>query len=178
MYGTWVVLVIIGLGIEKLNLQESWRYTNFLFISWIFLCIVGYFYLHLKSPIKGLLAVAFLFPFLGILSLEFIPNPIEGWLTFGLGTITAVTAGIIVRRGSFRFTLIMVLVVSAIAGILLAYVGEYQIKDLPTGIPAHIPHFSNFLKLLSIYGLIGMGIIAIPLILGGFWHFVKPKLIS
>jgi hypothetical protein len=176
LYGTWVVLAILGLGLESLNLEGSWRYTNAIFLGWILLCIVGYFIILSKSKLHGVLSVAFLFPFLGIMFLEFIPNPIEGWMAIGLGLLTALTIGAIIRLGEFLSGLWLVLGVNLIAGLSLAYVGEYQIKDLPPNIPAHIPKFGNFLELMMLYSIFGMGIVALPFLLRGLWNFARRKL--
>jgi heme A synthase len=40
--------------------------------------------------------------------LEFIPDPVEGWLAVSLGLLAAITAGVIVRLGEFRTALILV----------------------------------------------------------------------
>lgn len=176
LYGTWVTLVIIGLGIENLDLENSWIYTYALFLGWILLCIVGYFIILSKSKLHGLLSVAFLFPLLGVMFLEFIPNPIEGWLAIGLGLFTALTVASIVRIGNFHVGLWLVLGVNMIAGLSLAYVGEYQIKDLPPGLPTHIPKFGNFLELLTVYSIFGLGVVALPFILRSVWNFGKRKL--
>ena len=176
LYGTWVVLAILGLGIERLDLEDSWRYTNAMFLGWILLCIVGYFIILFKSRLHGLLSVAFLFPLLGVMFLEFIPNPIEGWLAIGLGLLTALTVASIVRIGKFQAGLWLILGVNVIAGLSLAYVGEYQMKDFPPGIPAHVPKFSNFLELLTLYSIFALGIIIAPFILRGLWNFGKRKL--
>ena len=176
LYGTWVVLVILGLGIKRLDLEDSSRYANAMFLGWILLCIVGYFIILLKSKLHGLLSVAFLFPFLGVMFLEFIPNPIEGWLAIGLGLLTALTVASVVRIGKFQAGLWLILGVNVIAGLSLAYVGEYQMKDFPPGIPAHVPKFSNFLELLTLYSIFALGIIIAPFILRGLWNFGKRKL--
>ena len=178
LYGTWVTIAIIGLTIESLDLEESWRYTNALFFGWVFLCIIGYFVVLSKSKLHGLLSVAFLFPLLGVMFLEFIPNPIEGWLAIGLGLLIALSAGTIVKLGEFRSELWFVLGVNAIAGLSLAYVGEYQIKELPPNIPAHVPKFSNFLEILALYCIFALGIIALPFLLRGLWNFGRRKLAS
>lgn len=177
LYGTWVSVAIIGLTIERLNLEESWRYTNALFLGWILLCIIGYFIILSKSKLHGLLSVAFLFPMLGVMLLEFIPNPIEGWLTIGLGLLTALTAGAIVRLGDFRFGLGLVLGLNVVAGLSLAYISEYKMHDLPNGI-SHIPKFGNFLEILAFYSIFGLGVVALPFILRGLWNFGRRKLAS
>ncbi|MHA2429323.1 MAG: hypothetical protein ACXADB_14980, partial [Candidatus Hermodarchaeia archaeon] len=69
LYGTWMSVAIIGLVIEGLNLQESWRYTNALFLVWIALCLIGYFSILVNDRLRGLVSVAFLFPFLGLMML-------------------------------------------------------------------------------------------------------------
>lgn len=62
LYGTWLTLAVVGLTIESPDLEDSWRYTNVLFIAWILLCICGYFVILTRSKLHGLLSVAFLFP--------------------------------------------------------------------------------------------------------------------
>jgi len=176
LYGTWVTLAIIGAFIAVLDLEASWRYTNALFVGWVLLCITGYFVILTKSTLHGLLSVAFFFPLLGVLLLEFIPDPIEGWLAIGLGLLMSLTAGVIVRLGAFRPGLGFVLGINAIAGLALAYVGEYQIKDLPSNAPAHMPTFSSFLVHLARFSIIALGMIAVPFLLRGLWNFGKRKL--
>jgi hypothetical protein len=176
LYATWVTLAVVGLTIESLNLEDSWRYTNVLFISWILLCIIGYFILLSRSKLHGLLSVAFLFPMLSVMMLEFIPNPIEGWLALGVGLVAAIAAGAIVRVGEFRLALGLVLGINLIAGLAAAYVSEYKMLDLPAGIPAHVPRFSRFLGLLGLYALFGLGVIAVPFALRRLWNFGKRKL--
>jgi hypothetical protein len=176
LYGTWVVLAALELGIEALNLEESWRYTNGLFFGWIFTCIVGYFAILTRSRLHGLLSVLFLFPLLGIMYLEFIPDAIEGWLAICLGILAGLTAGVVVRCRDFRIGFGAALGLNLIAGLLLAYVGEYQMKDLPGNMPAHIPNPGNFLDLLALYSLFGLGVIAIPFILRGLVGFTRRNL--
>ena len=107
--------------------------------------------------------------------LEFIPDPIEGWLAIGLGTLTALTVGAIIRSGEFRFGLWSVISVNVIAGLSLAYVGEYQMKDLPLNIPAHSPKFGNFLELLALYSIFALGVVALPFFVRGLMHFTRNK---
>jgi hypothetical protein len=178
LYGTWVSLAAIDLTIESLNLEDSWRYTNALFFGWILLCIVGYVVILSKSKLHGLLSVAFLFPMLSVLMLEFIPNPIEGWLAIGVGLLLALAAGTIVRVGEFRLALGLLLGLNLAVGLASAYVSEYKMLDLPSGIPAHIPKFSNFLEMLVLYTVFGLGIIALPFILRGLWNIGRRKLAS
>ena len=175
LYGTWVSLVVIDLTIESLNLEDSWRYTNAMFIGWILLCIVGYFVILSRSKLHGLLSVAFLFPMLSVMMLEFIPNPIEGWLALGMGLLAALAAGAIVRVGDFRLALGLVLGFNLAVGLVWAYIREYKMLDLPAGIPAHIPQFSNFLEMLALYCVFGLGIIALPFIFRSLWNFGRRK---
>ncbi len=176
-YGTWVTFLVIGLIIENLNLKDSWRYTNALFIGWILLCIVGYFLLLSQSKLHGFLSVAFLFPFLSLTILEFIPNPIETWFAIGVGVMAVFAAGIIVRIRGFRPSLLLVLGFNFAVGLVWAYINEYKL-DLPDGRPTHIPSFSNFLEILGFYSILSLGVIAIPFILSGLWNFGRNKLIS
>jgi len=175
LYGTWVTLAVLGLVIESLNLEESWRYTYALFIGWFLLCIIGYFAILTKSRLHGLLSVTFLFPLLGILFLEFVPNPIEGWLTIGLGLLGAGTTTAIVRFGKYRTALGLVLGLNLISGLFIAYISEYKMLDLPSLAPPHVPQVENFLMNLALYSIFGLGIVAIPFILRSFWNFGKRK---
>jgi hypothetical protein len=168
-YGTWTAMVLISFVISQLELDEDWRYSNALFLGWIGLCIIGYFYLFSKDRLKALLAVAFLFPMLGIMFLEFVPNPIEGWLAIGLGLLTTLTTGAIVRLGDFPIGLGLALGVNLVIGLSLAYVGEYQASDLPPRIP-HTPTFSNFAELLTLYLVLTLGLIGGPLLLSRLWN--------
>jgi hypothetical protein len=165
-YGTWTAMVLVSFVINQLD--EDWRYSYVLFLGWIGLCIIGYFYVLSKDRLKALLAVAFLFPMLSIMSLEFVPNPIEGWLAIGLGLLTTLTAGAIVRLGDFPIGLRLALGVNVVNGLSLAYVGEYQASDLPPGIP-HTPTFSNFAALLTLYLVLAFGLIGGPLLLSRLW---------
>ncbi len=178
LYGTWVGLVIFGLGIEKLDLDEQWRYTNAMFFGWILFCIIGYFILITKSKLHSLVAIAFFFPMLGIMFLEFIPNPIEGWLAIGLGSLSGLIVASVVRVGEFRSGLWSVLTINIIASLSIAYVNEYQMKDLPPNIPAHIPNFGNFLAHLIVYTFIGLGVVMVPFILRNFWNFTRTRISS
>jgi hypothetical protein len=168
-YGTWAAMALISFVISQLELDEDWRYSNALFLGWIGLCIIGYFYILSKDRLKALLAVAFLFPMLGIMFLEFVPDFIEGWLAIGLGLLTTLTAGAIVRLGDFPIGLRLALGVNFVNGMALAYVGEYQASDLPPGIP-HTPSFSNFAELLTLYLVLAFGLIGGPLLLWSLWN--------
>ena len=117
LYGTWVSVVIIGLTIESSDLEESWRYTNAMFFGWILLCIIGYLAILSKSKLHGLLSAAFLIPMLSVMMLEFVPNPIEGWLANGVGLLAALTAGIVVRVGELRLGLGLVLGLNLTVGL-------------------------------------------------------------
>jgi len=178
LYGAWVTFATISLTVENLNLEESWRYTNALFLICILSCIVGYFALLQKSKLHGLLSVAFLFPLLGLMFVEFVPNPIEGWLSIGLSLLAALVVGATVRIGDFRIGLGLVLGLNLIAGLSIAYISEYQMLDLPAGASPHIPQFGSFLQLLGFYAIFGLGVIAIPFILRGMWNLGKSKFAS
>jgi hypothetical protein len=177
LYGTWIVLVVISQVIEKLNLEESWRYSSAMLLGWLIFCIIGYFSLSLKSKLHALLAIAFLFPFIGLASLEFIPDNIEGWLAIALGLLAALVSSAIVRIGDFRTALGLVLGDNLIAGLALAYTSEYLLV-LPPEAPTNIPQFSNFLERLILYSIFGLGIVALPFALRGLWSFGRRKLAS
>lgn len=168
-YGVWAAMALVSLAISQLELEESWRYTNALYLGWLGLWILGYFYLLAKDRLKALLAVAFLFPMFGILFLEFVPNPIEGWLAIGLGLLSALTSGAIVRRGDFRLGLRSALGVNVAIGLALAYVGEYQTADLPLSLQQTLS-LSNFAGLLTLYLVLALGLIGGPLLLRNLWH--------
>ncbi|MFN2151064.1 MAG: hypothetical protein ACK2T5_05660 [Anaerolineales bacterium] len=174
IYGTWVTMAVFSLTFDKLNIQDSWRYLNVIFIGWIIFCIVGYFMLLAKSKLHGLLSIAFLFPLLSVQMIEFVPNPIEGWFALGLGLLAFFTTAAIIRGGDFRQALWLVLGVNLIAGLTFAYISEYQVHDLPLG-HLHQPQFSNFLEILAFYSIFGLGVIAIPLILRSLWNFGKRR---
>jgi hypothetical protein len=176
LYGTWVSLVVISQTIESLDLEESWRYTSALFIGWILVCIVGYFVILSRSKLHGLLSVAFLFPLLSVLMLEFIPNPIEAWLALGVALLAALATGTIVRVGELPLALRLVLGYNLAVGLVWAYIGEYKMLDLPSGIPAHTPRFSNFLEMLALYCVFGLGIITLPFIFRSLWNFGRHRL--
>lgn len=175
LYGTWITIVIIGLIIENLDLQESWRYTNAMLFGWLIFCIIGYFSLLFKTKLHALMAIAFLFPFIGLVLLEFIPNTIEGWLAIGLGLLAAATAGAVIRAGEFRIGLGLVLGLNLIAGLSIAYISEYKMLDLPPLAPAHVPQFNRFLMNLMLYSIFSLGVVAIPFFLRGLWNFGKRK---
>jgi hypothetical protein len=175
LYGSWVVLAILSLGIMELNLEGWRRYTNALFVGWVLFCIIGYFVLLMKSKLHGLLSVAFLFPLLSLMMMEFVPNPIEGWLAISVGLLAALTAGFIVRVGYFRLALGVVIGFNLTVGLTWAYISEYKMLDLPTNVPAHVPKFSNFLEFLALYSVFGLGIVAFPFILRGLWNFGKRR---
>lgn len=177
LYGSWITMAVFSLAIENLNLEESWRFSNALFFTWIAVYILGYFLILSKSRLHGLLSVAFLFPLLSLMMLEFIPNHIEGLLAICVGLIAALAAGAIVRRVDFRFGLGLALCFNLAVGSAWAYIGEYKMLDVPPGVPIHVPEFSNFLELLGLYALFGLGVIALPFILQGLWNFGKRKLI-
>ena len=175
LYGIWGIIAILSLTIESLNLEESWRYTNVLFLSWMLICVIGYFLLLIKSKMHGLLSVAFLFPILGTIMFEFIPNPIEAWFAIGVTLLAAISAGVIIRIGDFRLSLGLVLGFNTIVGLVWAYISEYKMLDLPAGIPVHVPKFSNFFEFLALYSIFGLGIVALPFIFRGLWNMGKRK---
>ena len=117
LYGTWVSVVIIGLTIESSDLEESWRYTNAMFFGWILLCVIGYLAILSKSKLHGLLSAAVLFPMLSVMMLEFVPNPIEGWVAIGVGLLAALAAGVVVRVGELRLGLGLVLGLNLTVGL-------------------------------------------------------------
>jgi hypothetical protein len=173
-YSTWVTMAFVSFGISRLELDQIWGYTTVLYLGWLGLCITGYFFLLSTNRLKALLAIAFFFPILSVMFLEFVPNPIEGWLAIGLGLLTSLTAGAIVRLGDFRLGLKFALGVNAVTGLFLAYVGEYQISDLPSGIH-HVPSLSNFAQLLTLYLILALGLILGPLLLANLWNFASNR---
>lgn len=163
-YGTWTVMALISFVSSQLELDEEWRFGYGLFVSWIGVCIIGYLYILSKDQLRALLTVAFLFPMLGIAFLEFVPAFIEGWLAIGLGLLTALTAGAIVRLEDLHIGLLLAFGTNLVTGLALAYVGEYQASDLPAHI-YHAPTSSNFAELLTLYSIVTLGIIGGPLLL-------------
>ena len=103
---------------------------------------------------------------------------LEGWFALVVGFSAALAAGYIARVGSFRSSLILVLGFNLAVGLAWAFISEYRMLDLPTGIPAHVPKFSNFLGYLTIYSIFGLGIVAIPFIFRGLWNIGRRKLAS
>jgi hypothetical protein len=177
-YGLWVFMAIAAYGISELNLHESWRYTNILFLGWLALWGIGYLYLFFHDQLRALLAIFFFIPLLGVMMLEFIPNAIEGWLAIALGVLTALTAATIIRLGSYRITLGLVIGVNLVAVFTLAYIGEYQIKDLPPNIPAHTPKLSNFFELLAFYTFLALILMGTPFLIQSLVNFGRRKLLS
>ena len=165
MYGSWVVMALISFTIKSLPLRDSWRYTNALFLLWILLCIVAYFFLFARDRVRGIVTVAFLFPFLGVSMLEFIPNPIEGWLAISLGVLSSLIVGAVIRIGDFRIGLGLILSANIGAGLVLAFISEYQMKDLPPGIPPHDPKLTTAIGRLMFFLIFALGIICIPILL-------------
>jgi len=178
LYGTWILLVFVSLSIEIFSGEDDWRYSSIMIIAWFIFCIIGYFSLLLKSKLHALLAIVFLFPFVGLLMLEFIPDSVEGWLTIALGLLTALVSGAIVRIGDFRIALGLVLSVNLVSGLALAYTSEYLMVLPLESHAVHVPKFGNFLQLLALYSIFGIGVVAIPFILRGLWNFGRSKLVS
>jgi hypothetical protein len=177
LYGVWMLIVAASLVIKALPLYESWRYANFLIFLLVGICLLGYVFLCSRSRLHGLLAVFFFFPFMGIAELEFVPDPIEGVATIGLGMLFALVAGGIVRRPGIRLGLGVVLSTNILAGIALAYISEYQATALPPELSSFAsPTFTGFLGYLVPYVLITSGIIALPFLLRGLKKVRKPRL--
>lgn len=177
IYGAWVALAILFLGIEILNLDVPWRYINALFFAWVLFCIAGYFGILLKSNLHGLLSVVALFPMLGVGMLEFIPNDVEGWTVLGVGLLVGATAAAIVRMGSFPLGLGLTIAANLLAGLILAYMSEYQSTVRPPGLPdVYPPQLGNFLSLLALYIAMALGIIGLPLVLRGAWNWGRRRL--
>lgn len=95
-----------------------------------------------------------------------------------MGLLTAPASGAIIRIGQFRTALVLVVEINAVAGLSLAYVDEYQIKDLPPGVRAHVPKFTSFLGLLVLYGISGLGVVVLLFILRSVWDFGRRRLVS
>jgi len=175
MYGVWAAVVVMGLLIDALPLEDAWRYTNALFFGWIVFCSIGYLWLLVKAKMHALLAVLFLFPFLSIILLEFIPNPVEGVLAISLGMLAALVAAMILWFGDFRSAFILVLGFNILVGFGIAYISEYKMLDLPQGIPAHIPTISNYLQKFAIFTIPSLTLILLPFIIQSLWNFWKQK---
>ena len=177
-YSLFILLAISTYVIVELDLNQSWRYTNALFLGWIAVWGIGYLYLFFRDRLRALLTIFFLIPLLGVMMLEFIPDPIEGWLAVSLGLLTALTAATIVRLGSYRVTLGLVIGVNLIAALVLAYIGEYKLLDLPPNAPPHTPQFLNFLALLTLYTLVALILMGTPYLIQGVINLGRRKLLS
>lgn len=177
-YSLFILLAISTYVIVELDFNQSWRCTNALFLGWIAVWGIGYLYLFFRDRLRALLTIFFLIPLLGVMMLEFIPDPIEGWLAVSVGLLSALTAVTIVRLGSYRVTLGLVIGVNLIAALVLAYIGEYKLLDLPTNAPPHTPQFLNFLALLTLYTLIALILMGTPYLIQGLVNFGKRKLLS
>jgi hypothetical protein len=178
LYGTWVIYAILEQAIVSLDIDNAWRYADFLFLGWIVFCIIGYFVLLSKSNLHGLLAVAALFPMLSLTMMDFVPDPIEHGFAIFVGLLAALTAAAIVRKGEFRFALGLVLGLNLIVGLASSYISEYKIRTvLPNGI-IHTPEFSDFLLGVGFNAFFGIGLLALPFILSGIWNFGKRKFSS
>ena len=177
-YGLFILMAISTYVIVELDFNQSWRYTNALFLGWIAVWGIGYLYLFFRDRLRALLTIFFLIPLLGVMMLEFIPDPIEGWLAVSLGLLTALTAATIVRLGSYRVTLGLVIGVNLIAALVLAYIGEYKLLDLPPNAPPHTPQFLNFLALLTLYTLVALILMGTPYLIQGVINLGRRKLLS
>ena len=177
-YSLFILLAISTYVIVELDFNQSWRCTNALFLGWIAVWGIGYLYLFFRDRLRALLTIFFLIPLLGVMMLEFIPDPIEGWLAVSVGLLSALTAVTIVRLGSYRVTLGLVIGVNLIAALVLAYIGEYKLLDLPTNAPLHTPQFLNFLALLILFTLIALILMGTPYLIQGLVNFGKRKLLS
>jgi hypothetical protein len=176
-YSQFILLAISTYVIVELDLNQSWRYTNALFLGWIAVWGIGYLYLFFRDRLRALLTIFFLIPFLGVMMLEFIPDPIEGWLFVSLALLNALTAATIVRLGSYRVSLGLVVGVNLVAALALAYIGEYMLLDLPTNAPPHNPQFLNFLALLALYTIVALILIGTPFLIQGVVNYGRRKLL-
>ena len=170
-YGVWAIMALASLGLSQIELEGAWAITHGLYLCWLGLVILGYVALLVRDRLRGLMAVAFLLPLFGLTLLEFVPNMVEGWLAIGLGLLTALAAGLIVRLGSFLVGLGLALAVNVVAGLGLAYVAEYQSSDMPRGMAA-APTSSGFLAGAMFYLVPALGLIGLPLLLLGLWQIV------
>jgi len=170
-YGVWAIMALASLGLSHLDLDGAWGITHGLYLCWIGLVIFGYVALLVRDRLRGLLAVAFLPPMLGLTLLEFVPNTVEGWLAIGLGLLIALAAGAIVRLASFPVGLGLALAVNVVAGLALAYVAEYQGTELPVGM-ASGPTLSGFVSGAMLYLVPALGLVGLPLLLIGLWNLI------
>lgn len=177
-YGFLFLISVVSLIVSELNIRESWRYTNAGIFIWLVVWGTAYLYLFFRDRLRGMLTIFFLFPLLGVMMLDFIPNPIEGWLAISLGLLTALTAGTIVRLGSYRITLALVIGVNLVAALILAYIGEYMIVDLPSSMLPHWPEFTSFLELLALYTTIALILIGTPFLIQGLVNLARRRLLS
>ena len=173
-YFSWIVLVLLGLGIMALPIEEDWRFTNFLIIAWLGAFVTGYFWIYRTDARRGLLAVLFLLPMAYLWFLEFIPDWIEGVVGIGSGLTAALTAGLIVRGLRLPGAVGLVAGINLLIGLILAYVSEY-LPDYPLGIP-HTPSLNAFAGGAMMTGVIMLAVILGPLVFWGLWDFGKRKL--
>lgn len=177
-YGFLFLMGIVSLIIFELNIQESWRFTLAAFFIWLGIWGTAYLYLFFRDRLRALLTIFFIVPLIGVMTLEFVPNSIEGWLAICLGLLAALTAGTIVRFGSYRVTLALVIGVNLVTALILAFIDEYKILDLPSTFPPHSPKFSNFLQLLALYTIVTLILIGTPFLIQGLVNLGRRKLLS
>lgn len=168
-YGTWIVLAAIVFAFQRLDLGNDSPYANVLFLVWFGVCVNGYLLILVKDRLKALMAIAFLFPLLGVQFLEFVPNPIEGWVAIGVGLLIALITGITTHVGDFSTGLKLLLGGNLVVGLALAYVGEYQASDLPSSVPFS-PSFSKFAVLLGLNWAVALGLIGGSVLILRLWN--------
>jgi hypothetical protein len=173
------LFILMGIGTFIISeFDNSWQYTNALFLGWLVIWGIGYLYLFFRDRLRALLTIFFLFPLLGVMMMEFIPNPIEGWVAISLGLLTALSAATIVRLGSYRVTLGLVIGVNLVAALVLAFISEYRMLDLPSGAPPHTPKFSSFLVFLALYTIVALILMGTPFLIQGLVNLGRRKLLS
>lgn len=174
-YAAWIALAIVILLTNSIQYERMWVINLALLVGWLGAVLLGYLYLFAADRVQSLLAVVFLFPLFGLYFLEFIPNPIEGLLAIGTGSLTAVTAALIHRSGDYRRGLFYSLLLTLVLGVSFAYVGVYQANELPEFIPFD-PQFSDFTSMLGLYLAIGAVIYGLPPLVEWIWGFFPKKI--
>lgn len=166
LYVSWILLAFANFAVTNLIQGDSWRYLSLLLLAWVSVFIILYFRLYLKDPARALLSIAFTFPMLGTLLIEFVPDRIELSLAIGLGLACAGAAAAIVRSGSYQLAWRLIVVVNLAAGLLNAYVSEYQIRNFPFTGAVYTPSFTNFLTALAFQLAFTFSVLFLPM---GIW---------
>jgi hypothetical protein len=173
-YLAWVVLALIGGLLNLIQSERIWVFNLAMLLGWLGAIVIGYLYLFASDRLRALLAILFLFPIMGLLSIEFIPNLIEGALAIGTWGLAAVTAALILRSGDYRRGLLYSLLLVVVLSLAISYVAVYQASGLPEFIPFN-PRFSDFVSTLTMFLAIGAALFGLPPLVQWIWGFVPKK---